>query len=77
MIYIIQIYLDIQTKKSYAKSRKSHDTPGQVEGVPISWTGENETKTELVPEEKSARCQCHLADAPPQEPILFLFHLWG
>ena len=51
MIYIIQIYLDIQTKKSYAKSRKSHDTPGQVEGVPISWTGENETKTELVPEE--------------------------
>ena len=25
-----------------------HDTPGQVEGVPISCTGENETKTKLV-----------------------------
>ena len=29
----------------------NHDTPGQVEGVPISCTGENETKTELVPGE--------------------------
>ena len=28
-----------------------HDTPGQVEGVPISCTGANETKTKLVPGE--------------------------
>ena len=29
----------------------NHDTPGQVEGVPISCTGVNETKTKLVPGE--------------------------
>ena len=29
----------------------NHDTPGQVEGVHISCTGENETKTKLVPGE--------------------------
>ena len=29
----------------------NHDTPGQVEGVPISCTGANETKTKLVPGE--------------------------
>ena len=28
-----------------------HDTPGQVEGVPISCIGANETKTKLVPGE--------------------------